>query len=277
MDKKLDQKGFERFVEIMRRLQAPDGCPWDRVQTHETLRPYMIEEAYEAVDAVDRGDMEDLCEELGDVLLQVVFHAVMAEREGHFTLEDVLNTVSNKMVSRHPHVFSTVDAKTPDAVLKNWEQIKQQERDAQEKNEDAAAEQKTALSGIPAALPALLQAQRMQEKASHVGFDWDNTLQALDKIEEEVREMRAAVKRGNKLQTKEEYGDLMFALADLGRLMDIDAETATRGTCAKFKRRFEYVERGAAKQGRKLKDMTVEEMDVLWCEAKALECRPKKN
>ncbi len=263
------QDPFRRFVKIMERLQAPDGCPWDRKQTHESLRPYMIEEAYEAVDAIDRGDMQELCEELGDVMLQVVFHAVMAERAGVFNIDDVCNAVSRKMVTRHPHVFGEVEADTPEKVLKNWEQIKQAERAA--KREDEEAEVPSSLSGIPAALPALLQAQRMQEKASRVGFDWDNTFQALDKIEEEVAELREAVKHGDKMHTREEFGDLMFAMADLGRLMHIDAEMATRNTCAKFKRRFEYVEREAAKQGRKLKDMTLKEMDVLWVECKAKE------
>ncbi|MDD4279317.1 nucleoside triphosphate pyrophosphohydrolase [Candidatus Sumerlaeota bacterium] len=266
------QEAFKRFVEIMTRLQAPDGCPWDREQTHESLRPYMIEEAYEAVDAIDRGDMKDLCEELGDVLLQVVFHAVMAEKAGEFTVDDVINGVSDKMVSRHPHVFGDVVANTSDKVLKNWEQIKQKEREAKAKDDpELVALHRNALSGIPANLPALLQAQRMQEKAARVGFDWDNTAQSLDKIEEEIGEMREALARGEELHTREEYGDLMFAMADLGRLMNIDAEMATRSTCSKFKRRFEYVENGAHNQGRELKDMTLEEMDVLWCEAKDIE------
>lgn len=263
------QDPFRRFVRIMERLQEPDGCPWDRKQTHESLRPYMIEEAYEAVDAIERGDRRELCEELGDVMLQVVFHATMAARNGDFTIDDVLNTVSGKMVSRHPHVFATAQADTPAEVLRNWEQIKQVERAA--KQTDTTAAVPSSLSGIPAALPALLQAQRMQEKASRVGFDWDNSSQALDKIEEEVAELREAIAAGNEMHTKEEFGDLMFSMADLGRLMNIDAETATRATCAKFRRRFEYVERGAAAQGRQLKDMTLEEMDVLWCECKAID------
>ena len=264
---------FRRLLRIMERLQEPGGCPWDLEQTHESLKPYMIEEAYEALDAIDRGDYEDLKEELGDVLLQVLFHSVLAARFGRFHIDDVLRTSAAKMIRRHPHVFGEVEARTAGEVLANWERLKQHERAGKAANgdSDAAEPPPSVLAGVPSNLPALLRAQRMQEKAARVGFDWENPLQVLDKVEEELRELRAALEAGDKAHSREEFGDLIFSLVNLARFLDIDAENAVRETAEKFRARFAHVERRAHAQGRKLDAMTLAEMDALWDEAKAAE------
>lgn len=268
---------FRRLVRIMERLQEPGGCPWDLEQTHESLKPYLIEEAYEALDAIDRGDQEDLKEELGDVLLQVIFHSVLSRRTGGFHVDDVIRSASEKMVRRHPHVFGDTAAGTSDEVLANWEKLKQRER--QEKADaggpsDAASEGQPArrasvLDGVPDSLPALLKAQRMQEKARRVGFDWPDVTGALDKVEEEVRELRREFAEGAPAdRVRAELGDLFFALVNLARYVDVDAEEALRQTCRKFRRRFEAIERAAAEAGRDLPSMTLEEMDAVWEQAK---------
>lgn len=262
---------FRRLVRIMERLQEPGGCPWDLEQTHESLKPYMIEEAYEALDAIDRGDDVELAEELGDVLLQVIFHSALAKRTGRFSIDDVSQAAATKMVRRHPHVFGQADAKTAADVLKNWENLKAAER--KQKSDDASAPKRQGLlSHVPKNLPALLRSQRLQEKAARVGFDWPTVDGVLDKIEEEIRELREALKQSetDNTEAKLELGDVLFSIVNLARYLEADAEDCLRGTCDKFQKRFAYIETQAEVQGRELKSMSLEEMDALWNEAKKL-------
>ena len=262
-------KGIERLHDIMTRLRDPEkGCPWDKVQTLETLKPCVLEETYELLAAMDSpGDVANHVEELGDVLLQVMFQCVMAEQDGRFTFDDVANAISDKLVRRHPHVFGDAVAKDPATVLRNWEQIKQQEHRKESRH--------SALDGVPAVLPALLKAQRTQEKAARVGFDWKDAAGPLEKIREELAELQesvaAATDTSLDAHVKEELGDLIFAVANLARHLKCDAESAAANATAKFARRFRTVEAAAKAQGRDLKGMTLEEMDALWEEAKKSE------
>jgi len=253
--------GIERLHQIMVRLRDPEkGCPWDRVQTLESLKPCVLEETYELLAAMDRPtDAANYIEELGDVLLQVMFQCVMAEQEGRFSFDDVANAISDKLVHRHPHVFGDVDAKTPEAVLKNWEQIKQQEHKKESRH--------SALDGVPPSLPALLKAQRSQEKAARVGFDWKDAAGPRAKVDEELAELDSA--EGDDI--KREFGDVLFSLCNLARHLKIDAESALELTTSKFARRFRAVEAAAKSSGRDLKEMTLSEMDALWDAVKASE------
>ena len=263
--------GIERLHEIMTRLRDPQaGCPWDRVQTLESLKPCVLEETYELLAAMDRPeDKANHIEELGDVLLQVMFQSVMAEQEGRFTFDDVANAIADKLVHRHPHVFGDVKADDPATVLRNWEQIKQREH--------AKEARHSALDGVPPTLPALLKAQRTQEKAARVGFDWKDAAGPMAKIEEELGELKAEIAKlggadvppAQKDRVKEELGDLLFSVCNLARHLGVDSESALEGTTAKFARRFRTVESGAKEQGKSLKDMTLAEMDTLWNEAKS--------
>lgn len=261
--------GIERLHDIMARLRDPEtGCPWDRVQTLETLKPCVLEEAYELISAMSRPeDRDNHVEELGDVLLQVMFQCVMAEEKGEFSFDDVANAISDKLVRRHPHVFGDAVAKDPAAVLRNWEQIKQQEHRKELRH--------SALDGVPADLPALLKAQRTQEKAARVGFDWKDAKGPIAKIREELAELEAAIDASQDtsldMAVKDELGDLAFAVANLARHLKADAESALDNATRKFSRRFRAVEAGAKAQGRSLKDMTLGEMDALWDEAKRSE------
>ena len=263
--------GIERLHGIMTRLRDPErGCPWDREQTLSSLKPCLLEETYELLGAMDRPeDKANYIEQLGDVLLQVMFQCVMAEQEGRFSFDDVANAISDKLVRRHPHVFGDVVAKDPATVLKNWEQIKQQEHRKESRH--------SALDGVPATLPALLKAQRTQEKAARVGFDWKDAKGPLAKIKEELGELEEAVAASadTSLDThvKEELGDLLFAVTNYARHLKCDAESALEGTTAKFARRFRAVEAGAKAAGRSLKEMTLEEMDSLWEAAKVEELK----
>ena len=258
------KSGIDRLHEIMTRLRdRQTGCPWDREQTLSSLKPCVLEEAYELLAAMDRPEDEaNHIEELGDVLLQVMFQAVMAEEEGRFTFDDVANAVSDKLVRRHPHVFGDVDAKDSAAVLRNWERIKQQEHRKEARH--------SALDGVPAALPALIKAQRTQEKAARVGFDWKDAEGPLDKISEELEELKAEIASRKSEspvdsdRVKEELGDLLFSVCNLARHLKVDSESALEGTTAKFARRFRAVEAAAKSSGRDLKDMTLAEMDELW-------------
>ncbi len=253
----------------MVRLRDPEtGCPWDRVQTLSTLKPCVLEETYELLAAMDRpDDQSNYVEELGDVLLQVMFQCVMAEQEGRFSFDDVANAISDKLVRRHPHVFGDVDAKDPATVLRNWEQIKQQEHRKEARH--------SALDGVPSTLPALLKAQRSQEKAARVGFDWKDAKGPLAKIREEIAELEEAVATSSDTSldehVKEELGDLLFSVTNLARHLKADSESALEGSTAKFARRFRAVEAGAKAAGRDLKSMTLEEMDALWDKAKDAE------
>lgn len=263
--------GIERLHEIMARLRDPvTGCPWDRVQTLESLKPCVLEETYELLAAMDRPeDKANYVEELGDVLLQIMFQSVMAEAEGRFTFDDVANAVADKLVHRHPHVFGDVKADDPATVLRNWEQIKQLEHRKESRH--------SALDGVPAALPGLLKAQRTQEKAARVGFDWPDSAGPLAKIKEELAELETEIAArksddpADSAAVKRELGDLAFSVANLARHLKVDAESAVELSTAKFSRRFRAVERGAKESGRQLKDMTLEEMDSLWERAKAQE------
>ena len=261
--------GIERLHSIMTRLRDPEkGCPWDKGQTLETLKPCVLEETYELLAAMDRPqDVSNHVEELGDVLLQVMFQCVMAEQEGRFSFDDVANAISDKLVRRHPHVFGDVVANDPATVLKNWEQIKQQEHRKESRH--------SALDGVPSTLPALLKAQRTQEKAARVGFDWKDAAGPLDKIREELGELQEAIQASGDtsldLHVKEELGDLLFAVTNLARHLKCDAESAVEGTTTKFARRFRAVEAAAKAQGRDLKAMTLAEMDALWETAKQSE------
>ena len=263
--------GIERLHEIMTRLRDPErGCPWDREQTLESLKPCVLEETHELLAAMDRpDDKANYVEELGDVLLQVMFQSVMAEQEGRFTFDDVANAISDKLVHRHPHVFGSVDAKDSATVLRNWEQIKQMEHRKESRH--------SALDGVPAALPGLLKAQRTQEKAARVGFDWKDAKGPMDKIEEELGELKAEIasrksaKPADSVRVKEELGDLVFAVCNLARHLGVDAESAVELTTSRFSRRFRAVEHGAKESGRALRDMTLDEMDALWEEAKRKE------
>ena len=263
--------GIERLHEIMTRLRDPQaGCPWDREQTLESLKPCLLEETHELLAAMDRPeDKANYVEELGDVLLQVMFQCVMAEQEGRFSFDDVANAISDKLVHRHPHVFGDVDAKDSATVLRNWEQIKQMEHKKEARH--------SALDGVPAALPGLLKAQRVQEKAARVGFDWKDADGPMEKVDEELSELKAEVaarksdKPADSDKVKGELGDLIFAVCNLARHLKVDAESAVELTTSKFSRRFRAVEAGAKAQGRSLKDMTLAEMDELWDEAKKSE------
>ena len=267
-------RDISRLIEIMAALRTPgSGCPWDLEQNFATIAPYTIEEAYEVADAIARGDLDDLRDELGDLLLQVVYHARMAEERNVFAFGDVVEAITAKMIRRHPHVFADKDGRlTPSSVKGAWDRIK-----AEEKAERAARrspEERTLqslLSGVKAGQPALTRAMDLQRKASSVGFDWNDPRAVLHKIREEADEIEAALDRGDADELKEETGDLLFALVNLARHVGADPDLALRGTNAKFERRFGYIERTLAAQGRSLQSATLAEMDALWNEAKAKE------
>jgi ATP diphosphatase len=263
-----------RLLDIMAQLRTPGtGCPWDLEQNFASIAPYTIEEAYEVVDAIARDDLPDLCDELGDLLLQVVFHARMAEEQNAFSFGDVVEAITRKMIRRHPHVFADKDGKlTPSHVKDAWERIK-----AEEKAERAARRPHEApsppslLSSVKAGQPALKRAMELQRKASSVGFDWNDPRAVLHKIREEADEIEAALDRGDKAEMAAETGDLLFALVNLARHVDADPDQALRGTNAKFERRFAYIEQTLAAQGRTLEQASLAEMDALWNEAKGEE------
>jgi MazG family protein len=261
---------FEHLVEIMRALRAPDGCPWDREQTHASLRPFVLEETYEVLDAIDSGQPAHLCEELGDFLFEAVFLARISEEAGDFTIGDAIDAICDKLVRRHPHVFdrrSGVPAMTSGQVIETWETLKARERAAA----GAPARAKTTLSGLPRTLPALLRAYEVSFRAATVGFDWSRPGDVLDKIEEEVAEVRREVEAGateNLARAEEEMGDLLFAIANLSRKLGIEPEAALRRATDKFTRRFEAMEGAFAARGRRLNESTLDEMEAEWHRAK---------
>lgn len=255
---------MQNLLDIMARLRDPNGgCPWDLEQNYATIAPYTIEEAYEVAEAIARGDMGELRDELGDLLLQVVFHSQMAKEAGDFTFEDVVESVCNKMIRRHPHVFAEAEIKTAEAQTESWETIKAAERNAKQSNRT--------LADVPAALPALMRAQKLQKRAARVGFDWPDTTGVIAKIREELAEVEAAIASGDAAHTEEELGDLLFAVTNLARFVGADAETALRGTNAKFTRRFEYIEDALQAQGRTVREASLDEMESLWNAAKKTE------
>lgn len=275
---------FRRLVDIMEALLSEQGCPWDRKQTHKTLKPYVIEEAHEVCEAIDDEDPLELRGELGDLGLQIVFHAALARREGTFNIDDVYTAICDKLIRRHPHVFAEIDAEDADAVLRNWEQIKREER--QEKA-GGNGRQPSALDGVPKALPALQRAQRLQTKAARVGFDWGDVAPVFDKIREETSELEEEIAALSEQigapalknqpeeipldrdRVEDELGDLLFAIVNLARFLKIDPEQALQHTNRKFYSRFRYIEKRLAEKDRLPADCTLEEMDALWEEAKA--------
>ena len=259
------------LLEIMTALRTPHtGCPWDLEQNFATIAPYTIEEAYEVADAIARGDLADLRDELGDLLLQVVFHARMAQEQGAFAFDDVVQAITEKMLRRHPHVFGDADARRPDAVKGLWERIKAEEKAARAAQKGAAAPD-GALAGVPTALPAMMRAQKLQTKAGQVGFDWNDPQAVLAKIREETEEVANALARGDQAAAGQEVGDLLFAAVNLARHLDQDAEGLLRSTNRKFERRFGAVESALARQGRSPTQASLQEMDALWDAAKEAE------
>lgn len=246
----------------MARLRSPRGCPWDREQTHASIKQNLVEECYEAVDAIDARDDEALCEELGDLLLQVVFHAQMASEKRRFNFNDVAASIAGKLVRRHPHVFGRNKLDTADQVLTQWHAIKKNEKGKRK------AERKSVLDGVPNHLPALMKAHEVQKKAARVGFDWRKVGDVLAKVEEELGELRHAMRRKKRAEIEDELGDLLFAVVNLARYQKFDAEDALNQTTKKFRRRFEHIEREVARRGKKLEDCSLEELDAIWNQAK---------
>jgi ATP diphosphatase len=269
-------RDISRLIEIMAALRAPEGgCPWDVEQTFRTIAPYTIEEAYEVADAIARSDMDDLSEELGDLLLQVVYHARMAEEAGEFTFGDVVEGITRKMIRRHPHVFGDADARSAGMAKGMWEKIKAEEKAEKRaarlaRGRDPEDNGKGYLDGVPLAFPALTRALKLQEKAARVGFDWKEAAPILDKIEEEIAELREAIDSNDKAASEDEFGDLLFALVNFGRHLKIDPEAALAGTNDKFRTRFHIVEQALRASGRTLEETSLEEMEEEWQRAKAV-------
>jgi len=271
-------RDIEALLAIMAALRTPGtGCPWDLEQSFETIAPYTIEEAYEVADAIERRDFLDLRDELGDLLLQVVFHARMAEEEGLFTFGDVVQAITAKLIRRHPHVFGNARNLSPEAVKALWHDIKQQEKDERRRERVAAgkaddsAHDHGLLADVPKVLPALTRAEKLQRKAATVGFDWTDRRAVLDKIREELREVEDTLDTADRNAQKDEIGDLLFAVANLARHLDIDPEAALRGTNAKFERRFRFIERTVEDRGASLSELTLADMEDIWQEAKRRE------
>lgn len=267
---------IERLIEIMAALRHPEtGCPWDVAQDFSSVAPYTVEEAYEVADAIERDDMEDLRDELGDLLLQVVFHARMAEEAGHFAFEDVVRTITAKMIRRHPHVFGDEKARARGMAKGMWEEIKAREKAEKAARRavggnGAARHPPAHLDEVPRALPALMRAAKLQSRAARVGFDWGETGPVIDKIEEEIGELREALNDGDSAHIGEEYGDLLFALANLGRHLGHDPEAALAAANDKFRKRFDHIERTLAAEERSLEDAGLAEMEAIWQHAKTV-------
>ena len=265
-----DQPPLQRLLQVMARLRDPDGgCPWDLEQDFSTIAPYTIEEAYEVADAIARGDLAHLKDELGDLLLQVVYHAQMAEEAGLFDFDQVAAAIADKMIRRHPHVFGTAEVDSARAQSHAWEAVKAAERASKA---GAAEGSHGVLDDVPLALPALVRAARLQRRAARVGFDWPEPVQVLDKVEEEIAELRAELKsQANQDRLTDEIGDLLFAAVNLARHLDVDGEAALRQANAKFERRFRAIEEALRARGRRLEDASLDEMEALWQRAKAAE------
>jgi len=286
---------FERAVSIMARLRAPGGCPWDREQTFDSIKPYTLEEAYEVLEAIDNRDWDELTGELGDLLLQVLFYSEMAQEEGKFSIDDVLDRLSNKLVDRHPHVFGDVKAETSSDVLRNWETLKAEEK-KKRRNAEGKNQSDSVLAGVSSAIPALLEAHKLSSRAAHVGFDWPNLEGIFDKLREETEELqgqltefpapgpqphstgiagsgRQAVPIELRDRLEEEVGDLLFVLVNIARYLSLDPESALRKTNRKFKRRFQWMEARLKDQGRTPQQANMQELDSLWERAKEQEKR----
>ena len=291
---------FERAVQIMARLRAPGGCPWDREQTFDTIKPYTLEETYEVLEAIDNRDWHELTGELGDLLLQVLFYSEMAQEEGHFSIDDVLDRLSNKLVDRHPHVFGEVKADTPAEVLRNWEALKAEEKKKRlesggGKKAEQVADTESVLAGVSSKIPALLEAHKLSSRAAHVGFDWPEIEGLFEKLAEETGELReelkhAAVKAPSgkgiagsgrpqvapelRARMEDEVGDLLFVLVNIARYLSLDPESALKKTNRKFKRRFQWMEEQLRSEGRGPGQASIEELEKLWQQAKRQEKQP---
>jgi tetrapyrrole methylase family protein/MazG family protein len=247
---------FSRLVEIMAKLRAPEGCPWDREQTHQSLRPYLLEETYEVLETIDQEKYDELRKELGDLLLQVVFHAQIAAEDGRFTIGDVINEISEKLIRRHPHVFGDLKVNSAAEQKVLWEHLKKAEGKS------------SVIDGVPAALPALQRAQRLQQKAGTIGFEWENIEQVIQKFQSELIELEQARAAGDMKQIEDEFGDILFALVNIGRWLNLNAEDALRRACEKFSRRFRFVEVRVNAAGENVNGMPLEKWEALWAEAK---------
>lgn len=253
---------FERLVQIMARLRSPEGCPWDREQTFDTIKPYLLEEAYEVMDAIDARNWAELADELGDLLLQVVFFARMAEEAGHFRVGDSLDAINEKLVRRHPHVFGKGEAETAEEVKRRWDEIKAEEKQRK------GREPETLLEGVPRSLPALVEAQKIAVRAARVGFDWPNIDGVIEKLHEELSEIEQARAGASQEEIEGEIGDLLFVVVNLARFLKVDPEQALRKTNAKFRERFGHVETELGKRGSSLEAASLDEMEELWRDAK---------
>ncbi|MFI5104046.1 MAG: nucleoside triphosphate pyrophosphohydrolase [Terriglobales bacterium] len=281
---------FERAVAIMARLRAPGGCPWDREQTFDTIKRYTLEETYEVIEAIDNRDWQELPQELGDLLLQVLFYSEMAQEEGRFNIDHVLDALSNKLIARHPHVFGDVKAEDSQQVLKNWEAIKAKEKKTRAQGNGETQKREALLDGVSRKMPALMEAHKISSKAAHVGFDWPELTGLFDKLEEETRELQehitqtpaGALRPGSKekipdelhARLEDELGDLFFVLVNLARRLSVDSESALRKTNRKFRWRFGWLEEQLTSQGKKLESATLDEMESLWQQAKTFEDHP---
>jgi tetrapyrrole methylase family protein / MazG family protein len=254
---------LREIIEIMDRLRGEKGCPWDRKQTRESLKPYIIEEAYEVIEAIEENDPDKIREELGDLLFQIVFQCKIAEENNEFDMSDVIEKISKKMIARHPHVFGDAVYNTSEEVIAHWEEQKKREGKMRD----------SILEGVPKAMSSLLRAHRLQKRAAGAGFDWEKTGDVLEKLDEEIAEFKEALETKNKDEVEDELGDIFFMLVNLSRFIGINPEDAHRKTISKFIYRFRHIEKSAADQGRKLSDMTLEEMDRLWDEAKEKETK----
>ncbi len=256
------EDAFKQLTSIVDTLMSEGGCPWDIVQTRESLKPYLVEETYETLDALDSNQPEKIVDEMGDLLYQILFHSKISEKKGEFNITDVLENLSEKMIRRHPHVFKTSEADTPDAVVHQWEEIKKQEKG----NRD----QKSVLNNIPKALPGLARAQKLQKKAAKQGFDWDQIEHVVAKLDEEVGEFKQALQEEDAPHMAEEMGDLLFVMVNIARFKKIDAEEALRTTNNKFIKRFQHIEQEVAKRGKTMQETSLEEMEQYWQDAKKL-------
>jgi MazG family protein len=262
---------FERLVEIMATLRGPNGCPWDKQQDFNTLKPMLVEEVYEVLEAIENNDFDGLSEELGDVLLHIVFQAHLGKEAGQFDIDTVIQKISDKLVRRHPHVFGDESASTPEQVVKNWEAIKAQEK--AEKLKNRTPEQRSLLEGIPSKLPALHEAHQISSRAARAGFDWPDIEGVFSKLQEEVGELKeviaAAGGEPQRERLEDEVGDMLFTMVNIARYLKIDSESALKRANRKFKVRFQHMESGLSKQGKKLEETSLEEMEALWQKAKS--------
>jgi tetrapyrrole methylase family protein/MazG family protein len=261
---------FEKLVAIQKRLREPGGCPWDIEQNHQTLRTYLIEEAYEVLDAIESGEDEKFVEELGDLLLQVTFHSQIASEANRFSISDVIQSIHDKMIRRHPHVFGDVEAKNSEEVLRNWQKIKTQERIEKEGAPAGEPKRESALDGVPKSIPATLEGLQLTKKAARIGFDWANAAGVFAKVREETTELEHTLEHGTAIEAEEELGDLLFAVVNLARFLHIDPEIALKRANGKFVRRFHEMERLASTRGRKFEDVPRPEKESLWNSAKEL-------